>query len=66
MRKFYGYSQAHIASVVGVSRPTFIEIEQGKRELTLREAGVLAALFQISLEDLAHGAVQGKITRNFN
>ena len=38
-----------------MSRPTYIQIEQGERELTITEAEKLAAIFSISLEDFLAG-----------
>ena len=43
-------TQEHLATVLGVSRPTYLQIEHGKRELTVSEAGKLAGTFDMSLE----------------
>jgi len=43
-------TQEYIASELGISRPTYMQIERGKRELTISEAKKLAALFDMSLE----------------
>ena len=48
-------TQEYLASKLGVSRPTFIHIERGERELTVTEAKTLAAVFAISLEDFLAG-----------
>ena len=50
-RKKHNFSQEYIASELGISRPTYLQIEQGERDLTLPEAQKLAAIFGISFED---------------
>jgi transcriptional regulator with XRE-family HTH domain len=44
-------TQEYIASELGVSRPTYLQIERGERELTVSEAKKLAALFDMPLEN---------------
>ena len=51
-RKARGLTQEQIADMLGVSRPTYISIESGKKEPTLSQAEVLAGIFRLSLEDL--------------
>ncbi|MEK7631065.1 MAG: helix-turn-helix domain-containing protein [Patescibacteria group bacterium] len=48
-------SQADLALKLGISRPSYIAIEQGKRELTLGEFEKLSGVLNISLDDLEHG-----------
>jgi len=43
-------TQEYLASELGISRPTYIQIERGERELTISEARKLAAIFDMSLE----------------
>lgn len=50
-------SQAEIATRLGISRPSYIALEQGKKELTLSEAQKLSNLFGISLEELENGDI---------
>ena len=45
-------TQEHLAAVLGVSRPTYLQIEHGNRELTVSEAKTLAGVFDMSLEGL--------------
>ncbi|MDI6850199.1 MAG: DUF4065 domain-containing protein [Candidatus Saccharicenans sp.] len=45
-------SQEYVAKFLGISRPTYIQIEQGTRELSLTEAKKLAGLFGLTLEQL--------------
>ena len=42
-------TQEYLASKLGISRPTYIQIERGERELTISEAQKLADFFDISL-----------------
>lgn len=51
-RKRRNLTQEYLASELGISRPTYMQIEQGKRELTVSEAEKLARIFSISLENL--------------
>lgn len=53
-RKKNNLTQEFLASKIGVSRPTYIQIEQGKRDLTIVEAEKLASIFGISFEDFRH------------
>ncbi|MFA5799459.1 MAG: helix-turn-helix domain-containing protein [Candidatus Peribacteraceae bacterium] len=52
LREKCGYSQAQVAQELGVSRPTYLQIEKGERELTVPEAQKLASLYGMSLEEL--------------
>ena len=45
-------TQEHLASKLGVSRPTYLHIERGERDLTITEAKTLASVFSMPLEDL--------------
>jgi transcriptional regulator with XRE-family HTH domain len=55
LRKGRSLSQAEAAKALGVSRPTYIALEQGKRKLTLSEAEKAARTFDISIDELALG-----------
>lgn len=48
-------TQEHLASELGISRPTYRQIESGKRELTITEAKKLASLFDMPLGSLLEG-----------
>ncbi len=50
-RKKRSMTQEYLASELGISRPTYMQIERGERELTIPEAKKLAALFDMSLEN---------------
>ncbi len=48
-------TQAYLASELGMSRPTYMHIERGERELTIIEARTLAGIFDMSLDDFLAG-----------
>jgi transcriptional regulator with XRE-family HTH domain len=50
-RNKYDLTQEYLASKLDMSRPTYMQIERGDRELTISEAKILANLFNMSLED---------------
>ncbi len=49
------FSQEYLAKELGISRPTYLQIEKGERELTISEAEKLAAIFGFSLENFLKG-----------
>jgi DNA-binding XRE family transcriptional regulator/uncharacterized phage-associated protein len=51
-------SQVEMAQKLGISRASYIAIEQGKRELSLEEAQKLADIFGIPLDNLKQGMAQ--------
>lgn len=54
LRKKHELTQEFLASKIGVSRPTYVQIEQGERDLTITEAKKLANIFGISFDDFVH------------
>ena len=57
LRKDRGMSQQEIADRLGMSRPSYILVEQGKKELSLSEAQKISNIFGISLKDMETGIV---------
>jgi len=55
LRAKRGFSQADLAIKLSISRPSYIAIEQGKRELTLSEAEKLSEVFGVSLKEMESG-----------
>ena len=55
LRTERGVSQLELAKKLGISRPSYIAIEQGKRELTLAEAQRLADFFGVGLDEFEKG-----------
>lgn len=54
-RKKHNFSQEYLSEKLGISRPTYVQIEEGERDVTVTEATKLAEIFGITLEDfLAH------------
>lgn len=50
-----GFSQSELATRLGISRPSYIAIEQGRKELTLSEAEKLSEIFGMSLKEMKTG-----------
>ena len=55
MRVRSGVSQEFLAKRIGVSRPTYVQIENGSRKMFVEEAQKLASFFGLSLEDFLNG-----------
>lgn len=55
LRKNKDYTQEYIANYLKVSRPTYVQIEKGERDLSLAEAQKLAKLYGLSLEAFIEG-----------
>jgi len=51
-RKKLGLTQEFLASELSISRPTYVQIERGERDLTITEARKIAEIFSISLEEI--------------
>ena len=50
-----GIPQSDLASTLGISRPSYIAMEQGKRELSLGEFEKLSSILGVSFEELESG-----------
>ena len=57
LREQNEFSQEYLAKKLGVSRPTYMQIEKGERELTISEAKKLADVFGLSLESFLDGSI---------
>lgn len=57
-RVSHDISQAEMAGKLGISRASYIAIEQGKRDLSLEEAQKIADIFGIPLDNLKQGMEQ--------
>ena len=57
LREQNKFSQEYLAEKLGVSRPTYIQIENGKRDITVPEAKKLASIFSLSLESFLENNV---------
>lgn len=55
LRKEKDFSQSYLAKQLGISRPTFVLIEQGRRDLSISQARELAKLFGMTLGDFLAG-----------
>jgi DNA-binding XRE family transcriptional regulator/uncharacterized phage-associated protein len=47
-----GFSQEQVAHALGISRPTYVSIETGRKELTISQANTLASVLNIGLDDI--------------
>ncbi|PJC42700.1 MAG: XRE family transcriptional regulator, partial [Candidatus Pacebacteria bacterium CG_4_9_14_0_2_um_filter_36_8] len=54
-RKKCNLTQEFLASALKISRPTYVQIEQGERDLTITEAKKLADVFEIPFENFLEG-----------
>lgn len=50
-------SQQHVADRLGIARTSYIALEQGKRDLLVSEAEVLADLYGISIGEIVTGSI---------
>lgn len=50
-----GLSQADVALKLGMSRPSYIAIEQGKRELTIEEFEKISSILGVTFQELSSG-----------
>lgn len=57
LRLSSGFSQTDIAKRLDVSRPTYVLMEQGKKELTLKQAELLSGIYDISSEAIRTGKI---------
>jgi DNA-binding XRE family transcriptional regulator len=57
LREKRSVSQQEMAKKLEISRPSYIAVEQGKKELSLSEAQKIADIFGISLKDMETGVV---------
>jgi transcriptional regulator with XRE-family HTH domain len=57
LREKKGISQLELARQLGISRTSYIAVEQGKREITLGELEKLAEILGVSIQDIEHGEV---------
>ena len=48
IRQNQGITQTEMAKKLGVSRPTYIQIERGKKEPTVSQARIIAELIQLN------------------
>jgi DNA-binding XRE family transcriptional regulator/uncharacterized phage-associated protein len=55
VRERKGFSQSDLALKLGISRPSYIAIEQGKRELTMGEFEKLSSILNVSFEEVENG-----------
>ena len=47
LRQLEGYSQEEICERLGISRPLYSEMEKGAKSLTVKQARILADLYDV-------------------
>jgi len=52
MRESKGFTQEYMAQKLGISRPTYVVLEKGQRNLKIEEAKQIAKLFNLSFDQL--------------
>lgn len=55
LRNERDFSQSELAIKLGMSRPSYVAIEKGKKELTLSEADKLSEIFGVSIKEMECG-----------
>lgn len=55
LRKKHHLSQESVAKQLGITRPTYTQIECGERDVTITEAEKLSKLFGVTLEEIREG-----------
>jgi DNA-binding XRE family transcriptional regulator/uncharacterized phage-associated protein len=55
LREENSFSQEYLAKELKISRPTYLQIEKGERDLTITEAKKLSSIFSMSLESFLKG-----------
>jgi transcriptional regulator with XRE-family HTH domain len=50
-----GLSQSNVASKLGISRPSYIAVEQGKKDLTIGEFERLSTILDVTFEQIESG-----------
>ncbi len=56
------FSQDYLAKKLDISRPTYLQIEKGERDLTITEASILADIFGMTLFDFISGTINKERT----
>jgi transcriptional regulator with XRE-family HTH domain len=57
LRIKHGLSQLEVAQKLSISRGSYVDIEGGRRELTLEDANKIAEIFQIAIEEIVSGRI---------
>lgn len=61
MREEHNYSQEYVAKELGISRPTYVQLEKGEREITVPEAEKLSLMYGVSFDNFIKGIEEAKI-----
>ncbi len=58
LREENDLSQKEVSSYLGISRPSYRNIENGEKSLTIEQAKTLAAFYNILVESFIHGKIE--------
>jgi putative transcriptional regulator len=58
LREAKGLNQKQLAQVAGLDDATISHLEKNKRGITLEQATKLAAIFEMTIDELLHGEVE--------
>jgi len=61
LREASGMSQEELAGLIGVSRPSMVNIESGKRKISAQELIQFAAIFGLTLDQLVNPSLRPEI-----
>lgn len=61
-RKLSGLSQVEVAKSLGISRPTYLKLEQGEASPSEQQKAILARVFEVSQDTFEKNAVEEKTT----
>ena len=64
LRQKNNLTQEFLASELGISRPTYVQIERGERDLTIRHALKLAGIFNLPLDMFLRGLEGSRVVLN--
>jgi hypothetical protein len=63
IREIYGYSQEYVAERLGISQPAYWQKENGKRMPSDERFEQIAALYNLTLEDLKVGELNSVLIK---
>lgn len=66
LRKKHNLTQEFLAAELSISRPTFVQIEQNSRDLTISEAKKLSEIFGMTLDNFLQKREQPAVTINIS
>ena len=65
IRKSLHLSQEYVSKAIGINRTAIVEIENGKRKVSVDELAKFSELFQVSVDTLMNGRANEKPVQMF-